>query len=131
MIRISVRVSILLFLFAASSTWAADESVKPAAVEAKPSIESRYSANIRQVTSGLSKAGEGYFSPEAGDYLSGRLRSLPFYQIYTQSSAGEQTAAVSTSRGKTTCSFSDPTARELSMPPSHLDPDLDRTEGRA
>ncbi len=132
MIRISVRVSILLFLFAASSTWAADESVKPAAVEAKPSIESRDLSNIRQVTSGFSKAGEGYFSPDGRTIIYQAVADpYPFYQIYTQSLAGGEPLRVSTSRGKTTCSFFRPDGKGIIYASSHLDPDLDRTEANA
>jgi len=100
-----------------------------------PSIEPRYLANIRQVTSGFSKAGEGYFSPDGRTIIYQAISDrYPFYQIYTQSLApGKQDAKqepklVSTGRGKTTCSFFAPDGKSIIFASSHLDPDLDRTE---
>ena len=49
-----------------------------AAQEEGESIEGRYLANVRQVTSGFVKAGEGYFAPD-GEHGSGPhdVRLLP------------------------------------------------------
>jgi hypothetical protein len=59
-------------------------------IEAQPasdtgvSIETTYLKNIRQVTSGFVKAGEGYFSPDATQIIYQAItKDYPFYQIYT------------------------------------------------
>jgi TolB protein len=136
--RSFIGVSTLLVLLAAPSAWSADAPVKdPAgehglAAEPKPSIESRYLSNIRQVTSGFSKAGEGYFSSDGHTIIYQAVADpYPFYQIYTQSLAGGKPLRVSTSRGKTTCSFFRPDGEGIIYASSHLDPDLDRTEENA
>ena len=49
------------------------------------SIESRSLSNIRQVTSGMQRAGEGYFSPDGQSIIYQAVPlDYPFYQIYTQ-----------------------------------------------
>jgi TolB protein len=96
---------------------------------AAPSIESRSLNNIRQVTNGFVKAGEGYFSPDGRTIIYQAVpQDYPFYQIYTQSFAGGEPKRVSTGRGKTTCSFFAPDGSGIIYASSHLDPDLDRTE---
>ncbi len=113
--------AILTFVAARVAT-AADAS-------AAPSMESRYLSNIRQVTSGFVKAGEGYFSPDGRTIIYQAVpQDYPFYQIYTQSLAGGEPRRVSTGRGKTTCSFFAPDGKGIIFASSHLDPDLDRTE---
>ena len=56
---------------------------------AEDSIEGKSLANIRQVTSGMQKAGEGYFSPDGQSII---YQAVPldymFYQIYTQPLSG-------------------------------------------
>jgi TolB protein len=95
----------------------------------KPSIESRYLTNIRQVTSGFVKAGEGYFSPDGRTIIYQAVpQEYPFYQIYTQSLAGGKPQRVSTGRGKTTCSYFSPDGAGILFASSHLDPDIVRTE---
>ena len=48
-------------------------AVQAADEPAAPSIEGQFLTNIRQVTSGMTKAGEGYFSPRRKiDRLSSR-----------------------------------------------------------
>jgi Tol biopolymer transport system component len=45
-------------------------------------LESRRLANIRQVTSGFAKAGEGYFSPDGRRIVFQAVpKEYPFYQI--------------------------------------------------
>jgi Tol biopolymer transport system component len=111
--------SVCLFLACSSSAaaWAAD------------SIEPQHLQNIRQVTSGLTKAGEGYFSPDAQTIIyQGVPQGYPFYQIYTQPAAGGPPRLVSTGRGRTTCAFFRPDGRKIIFASSHLDPQLDATE---
>ncbi len=56
---------------------------------ADDSIESKCLSNIRQVTSGFVRAGEGYFSPDGQTIIYQAVpKDYPFYQIYTQPLAG-------------------------------------------
>src|SRR5271167_1981576 len=107
----------ILWLIAARFATAADAPT-PA-----PSIEPRYLANIRQVTSGFVRAGEGYFSPDGRTIIYQAVpQDYPFYQIYTQSLAGGKPHRVSTGRGKTTCSYFSPDGKGIIFASSHLDP---------
>jgi Tol biopolymer transport system component len=101
-------------------------------VAAQDSIESRYLKNVRQVTSGFLKAGEGYFSPDGKTIIYQAVpKDYPFYQIYTQpldAPAGTPPRRVSTGRGRTTCSYFSPDGKKILYASSHLDPHLDATE---
>jgi TolB protein len=121
---LNVRILVLFVAVAAAlPSFAADTPSE------KPSIESRYLSNIRQLTHGFVKAGEGYFSPDGQAIIYQAIpQEYPFYQIYTQSLAGGEPRRVSTGRGKTTCSFFAPDGKSIIYASSHLDPDLDRTE---
>jgi TolB protein len=103
-------------------------------LQGEDSVENRFLSNIRQVTSGFVKAGEGYFSPD-GQTIVYQAQPLdyPFYQIYAQplAPAGNISARptrISTGRGRTTCSNFSPDGRRLLFTSSHLDPKLDETE---
>lgn len=90
---------------------------------AAESVEPRYLANIRQVTSGFVKAGEGYFSPDGATIIYQAIRAeYPFYQIYTQPLAGGEPKLVSRGRGKTTCAAFHPGGKKILFASSHLDP---------
>jgi TolB protein len=93
------------------------------------SIESRYLSNIRQVTDGFVKAGEGYFSPDQETIIYQAVTAeYPFYQIYTQPFVGGRPRLVSNGKGRTTCSYFSPDGRHIIYASSHLDPHLDQTE---
>jgi TolB protein len=101
----------------------------PAAANAEDSIEQGYLSNVRQVTEGFVRAGEGYFSPDQRTIIYQAVASdYPFYQIYTQPLAAGRPKRVSTGRGRTTCSFFSPDSRRILFASSHLDPNLDATE---
>jgi Tol biopolymer transport system component len=109
-------------------------AVVPNAFSDKPasSVESKYLRNIRQVTSGFVKAGEGYFSPDGKTAIyQAQPKDYPFYQIYTQPLAGGEATRVSTGRGRTTCSYFSPDGKRILFASSHLDPDLNATEAAA
>jgi len=96
---------------------------------AADSIESEHLENIQQVTHGLTKAGEGYFSPDGQTIIyQGVPQGYPFYQIYTQPTAGGPPRLVSTGRGRTTCAYFRPDGKKIIFASSHLDPGLDGTE---
>lgn len=103
----------------------------PAAPALSP-LESRHLANLRQVTHGMTKAGEGYFSPDGSTIIYQAVPpEYPFYQIYTQKLAGGEPQRISTGRGRTTCSYFSPDGRRVLFASSHLDPRLDKTEADA
>jgi TolB protein len=115
---------------------------------AQDSIEPKFLSNIRQVTSGFVKAGEGYFSPDGKQIVyQAQPLDYPFYQIYTQPvnvgrSVPERPAPpidspltadirpkrISTGRGRTTCSYFSPDGKRILFASSHLDPHLNETE---
>jgi len=106
---------------------------KPAAASAtSPTTDSPYLKNIRQVTDGFLKAGEGYFSPDGKTIIYQAIRSgYPFYQIYSQPLKGGKPKLISTGRGRTTCAYFHPDGKRLLFASSHLDPDLAETEKKA
>jgi len=92
-------------------------------------LESKFLKNVRQVTSGFTKAGEGYFSPDGKTII---YQAVPkeylFYQIYTQDLEDGKPKLVSPGRGRTTCSYFSPDGKKIMFASSHLDPDLSGTE---
>lgn len=93
------------------------------------SVEPRYLSNVRQVTSGFVRAGEGYFSPDGRQIVYQAVPpDYPFYQIYTQPLDGGRPRLVSTGRGRTTCAYFTPDGRQILFASSHLDPNLSATE---
>ena len=104
------------------------------ALQAEDSLESKYLSNIRQVTSGMVRAGEGYFSPDGKQIVYQAVtKDYPFYQIYTQPldpPKGEPATPrlVSTGRGRTTCSYFSPDGKKILFASSHLDPNMSGTE---
>ena len=93
------------------------------------SIETTYLKNIRQVTSGFVKAGEGYFSPDATQIIYQAItKDYPFYQIYTQPLAGGRPRMLSTGRGRTTCSYFSLDGKRIMYSSSHTDPQMTETE---
>jgi Tol biopolymer transport system component len=104
---------------------------------AQESIEPRYLSHVRQITHDFSKAGEGYFSPDARQIVYQAVtKDYPFYQIYLQpllttSASPLAPQRISPGRGRTTCAFFHPDGQHLIYASSHLDPQLDQTEADA
>jgi TolB protein len=100
-------------------------------------LERQFLTSPSQVTMGMPKAGEGYFSPDARWICYQAVPAdYPFYQIFVQPfDAAEPRPAtpvrLSTGRGRTTCSWFSPDGRRLLFASSHLDPRLDATESAA
>jgi Tol biopolymer transport system component len=109
----------------------------PAALTAPTSpslspLESEHLANLRQITQGMVKAGEGYFSPDGRTIVYQAVpQDYPLYQIYTQPFDGGPARLISTGRGRTTCSYFSPDGKRLLFASSHLDPQLEKTESAA
>jgi Tol biopolymer transport system component len=92
-------------------------------------LEAKYLSNLRQVTSGFVRAGEGYFSPDGKTIVYQAVtRDYPFYQIFSQPLAGGEPRRLSTGRGRTTCAYFSPDGQHTIFASSHLDPKLDETE---
>ncbi len=94
--------------------------------------EAKYLANQRQVTLGLPRAGEGYFSPK-GDWIVYQAYPIgyPFYQIYVQKLDEKTPRLLSTGRGRTTCAYFSPDGTKILFASSHTDPQIDQTELKA
>jgi len=109
-------------------------SLSTAVAQGEESIEGKYLTNVRQVTSGMLKAGEGYFSPDGNHIVYQAVtKDYPFYQIYTQplnDSAGTVPVPrlISTGRGRTTCSYFSPDGKKILFASSHLDPNMSQVE---
>ena len=122
--RTSIRTAALITLCLVVATSHAEESA------AKK--ESKYLKNIRQVTSGLPRAGEGYFSPDGKSIIYQAYPvGYPFYQIYVQDLEGGTPRRISPGRGRTTCSYFSVDGKRLLFASSHSDPRLDVTEKKA
>ena len=85
--------------------------------------EAKHLGNIRQVTTGFAKAGEGYFSPDGKAIIFQAARpGEDDYQIYTLSLApGAKPSLVSTGKGKCTCSYFHPDGTSILYASTHLD----------
>ena len=111
--------------------------VAAAATVRAESIEGRFLSQPVQVTTGMPKAGEGYFAADGRTICYQAVPDgYPFYQIFVQAfdAASPRPTAprrVSTGRGRTTCAWFAPDGRRLLFASSHLDPALDATEHTA
>ena len=101
-------------------------------------LEAQHLANIRQVTSGFAKAGEGYFGPDGQSII---FQAVPYtaasifhhpkpdedgYQIYLGPLTEDAPAQlVSTGKGRCTCSFFHPNGKSILFASTHLNPSKD------
>jgi len=95
-------------------------------------LEAKHLANIKRVTFGLPRAGEGYFSPD-GKWVVFQAYPVgyPFYQIYVQKLDEQKPRRVSTGRGRTTCSYFTIDGKRILFASSHTDPRIAQTEQKA
>jgi Tol biopolymer transport system component len=94
--------------------------------------EAAHIGNIRQVTSGLPRAGEGYFSPDGTQIVYQAYPiGYPFYQIYVQKLGENSPRRISPGRGRTTCSYFTPDGKNILFASAHTDPHADLTEKKA
>jgi Tol biopolymer transport system component len=84
--------------------------------------EARHLKNIRQVTSGFGRAGEGYFRPDGQAIIFQAAHAVDGdFRIYTQDlEPGARPRLVSTGRGKCTCSYYHPDGRSILFASTHL-----------
>ncbi len=137
----SVPALLMLLVPAITATAADEERSKPAKSAASETdsddgaaaeAESKHLANIRQVTFGLPRAGEGYFSPDGKEIVYQAYPvGYPFYQIYTQRLDERTPRRISPGRGRTTCSYFTPDGKKILFASSHTDPDVATTELKA
>ena len=107
-------------------------SAHASAAYGQDSIEGQFLSNVRQVTSGFVRAGEGYFAPDGQTIVFQAVpEGYPFYQIYTlplEEASAEQNGSppaplrISTGRGRTTCSYFSPDGQRILFASGHLDP---------
>ncbi len=101
---------------------------EPAKSEASEK-ESQYLANIHQVTFGLPRAGEGYFSPDGESIVYQAYPvGYPFYQIYTQKLGEKTPRRISPGRGRTTCAYFSPDGKKILFASAHTNPHMERNE---
>lgn len=117
-------ISIVSFVVCVASTFAEEPTVAQK--------ESKYVSNLRKVTFGLPRAGEGYFSPD-GKYIVYQAYPIgyPFYQIYVQKLDDKTPRRISPGRGRTTCSYFSPDGKNILFASGHTDPHADVTERKA
>src|SRR5580658_10048792 len=87
--------------------------------------EAKHLKNIRQVTQGFVRAGEGYFSPNGKKIIfqAEEKGENPFYQMFVMDLDSGKFRRVSPGVGKTTCGFFHPSGSRVIWASSHLDPD--------
>jgi Tol biopolymer transport system component len=94
--------------------------------------ETRHLANVRQVTFGFPRAGEGYFSPDGRDIVfQAYPLGYPFYQIYVQPLDERVPRRISPGRGRTTCAYFSRDGRQILFASAHTHPHLDLEEKQA
>ena len=105
-------------------------AAEPAAAPLTPAeverLEAKHLTNIRQVTTGFAKAGEGYFRPDGKAVIFQAAQpGENDYQIYTLELApGALPRLVSTGKGKCTCAYYHPDGQSILFASTHLDPAL-------
>jgi TolB protein len=88
--------------------------------------ETKHLANIKQVTTGFVRAGEGYFSPDGTKIIfqaEEKDTGNPFYQIFVMDLATGKFTRVSPGAGRTTCGYFHPNGKRVLFASSHGDPD--------
>jgi Tol biopolymer transport system component len=108
---------------------------RPLSQEQVAELEAKHLQNIRQVTYGFFRAGEGYFRPDGKGIIFQAVPNLPTsvflaaspnqyeYQIFTSELAPDsRPAMVSTGLGACTCSYYHPDGKSILFGSTHLNP---------
>src|SRR5215207_5809056 len=88
--------------------------------------ETAHLKNIKQVTDGFVRAGEGYFSPDGKKIIfqaEEKDTGNPFYQIFVMDLETRKFTRVSPGAGRTTCGYFRPDGKKIIFASSHGDPD--------
>ncbi len=106
-------------------------------------LESKHLVNIRQVTSGLARAGEGYFSPDGNAIIFQAVPNIApaifhepkpdedGYQIFLGPLKKDAPARmVSTGKGRCTCPFFHPGGKSILFASTHLSPSTEVAPSR-
>jgi Tol biopolymer transport system component len=106
--------------------------------------EAKHLRNIRQITSGFARAGEGYFRPDGKAIIFQAVLNVPPSIFHTPTSnendyqifAGElardaKPLMVSTGKGQCTCAYYHPDGKSIIFASSHLDPTPSGPKGPA
>lgn len=106
--------------------------------------EAKHLRNVRQVTYGFARAGEGYFRPDGKAIIFQAVSNVPpsifhvptsnenDYQIFAAELAPDaKPAMVSTGKGQCTCAFYHPDGKSIIFASSHLDPTPSGPKGPA
>lgn len=104
-------------------------------------LEAPHLTNVRQVTFGFARAGEGYFSPDGTRIIFQATPNVPSsifhaprpnedaYQMFVADLKPDAVPRlVSTGKGRCTCGYFSPDGRSILFASSHLDPDVDQVE---
>jgi Tol biopolymer transport system component len=116
-----------MLLFLTLTTLAAEPAAAATLSPAEAArLEAKHLTNIRQVTSGFAKAGEGYFRPDGRAVIFQAAQpGENDYQIYTlELTEGARPRMVSTGKGKCTCAYYHPDGKSILFASTHLDPAL-------
>jgi Tol biopolymer transport system component len=130
-----------LFLAAAAGAQhptAAQGTAPTLSAEEVARLEARHLKDIRQVSFGLARAGEGYFSPDGHSIIFQAVPHVPplvfhrtrpdedGYQIYLGSLQDDAPARmVSTGKGRCTCPYFHPSGKSILFASTHLNPSTD------
>jgi Tol biopolymer transport system component len=111
----------------ASAGLAAEPAIQPAA---DSTVEARFLGDIRQLTHGGKRAGEGYFSGDGTRIIfqSEQADRNPFYQMYLKNLQTGEEELVSPGHGKTTCGWIHPDGSTVLFASTHLDPEAEAKE---
>jgi len=122
-----------LLLTVAHSAFADEPKSAASAIDKEAAAsEAKFLANIHQVTFGLPRAGEGYFSPDGTEIVYQAYPvGYPFYQIYYQKLDERVPRRISPGRGRTTCSYFSPDGKQILFASAHANPNLPEIELKA
>lgn len=124
-----------MFLLVTMAALLGAEPSKSGHHEDVAAAEARHLRNIRQVTFGFARAGEGYFRPDGKAVIfQAAMPGEDDYQIYTLDLApGAKPRMVSTGKGKCTCSYYHPDGKSILFASTHLaaktEPAADKAAG--
>src|SRR5262249_49671105 len=137
------RVPMVSFLVLLASLAQRPDAASPTSA-ADAENEAKHLRNIRQVTSGFARAGEGYFRPDGQAIIFQAVRNAPpsifrtpapnedDYQIFTGDLVADaKPLMVSTGKGACTCAYYHPDGRSMLFASSHLDPTPSGPKGPA